>query len=226
MVLYWTVWIIVRAGARLLFRLQVSGQDHIPRTGGVLIAANHTSYLDIPILGCALPRQASFIGRMDLFSGIVGTILRYLGWIPIRRERVDRKAFDEAVGRLKAGRVVVIYPEGSRSPDGQLQPGKPGIGMIAAAAGCPVVPALLEGTYEALPPGASWIRVRPIRVIFGQPMDFSAELESESEDTKKVVYQQMSQEIMDKIAELRREMSSHVTPCPETESKQPRQLTL
>ena len=97
MVLYWTVWIIVRAGARLLFRLQVSGQDHIPRTGGVLIAANHSSYLDIPILGCALPRQASFIGRMDLFSGIVGTILRYLGWIPIRRERVDRKAFDEAV---------------------------------------------------------------------------------------------------------------------------------
>ena len=84
----------------MLFRLQVSGQDHIPRTGGVLIAANHTSYLDIPILGCALPRQASFIGRMDLFSGIVGTILRYLGWIPIRRERVDRKAFDEAVARL------------------------------------------------------------------------------------------------------------------------------
>ena len=226
MVLYWTVWIIVRAGARLLFRLQVSGQDHIPRTGGVLIAANHSSYLDIPILGCALPRQASFIGRMDLFSGIVGTILRYLGWIPIRRERVDRKAFDEAVARLKAGRVVVIYPEGTRSPDGRLQPGKPGIGMIAAAAGCPVVPALLEGTYEALPPGASWIRVRPIRVTFGQPMDFSAELEIDNEETKKVVYQQMSQEVMDRIAELRRETSSHVTPCPETESKRHQQLTL
>ena len=216
MVLYWTVWIIVRAGARLLFRLQVSGQDHIPRTGGVLIAANHTSYLDIPILGCALPRQASFIGRMDLFSGIVGTILRYLGWIPIRRERVDRKAFDEAVGRLKAGRVVVIYPEGSRSPDGRLQPGKPGIGMIAAAAGCPVVPALLEGTYEALPPGASWIRVRPIKVVFGQPIDFSAVLEPENEDTKKVVYQQMSEEIMDRIAALQ-EKSSHPGGLPRRE---------
>jgi 1-acyl-sn-glycerol-3-phosphate acyltransferase len=217
MVLYWTVWIIVRAGARLLFRLQVSGQDHIPRTGGVLIAANHTSYLDIPILGCALPRQASFIGRMDLFSGIVGTILRYLGWIPIRRERVDRKAFDEAVGRLKAGRVVVIYPEGSRSPDGRLQPGKPGIGMIAAAAGCPVVPALLEGTYEALPPGASWIRVRPIKVIFGQPIDFSAVLEPENEDTKKVIYQQMSEEIMDRIAALQQDKSSHPGGLPRRE---------
>ena len=217
MVLYWTVWIIVRASARLLFRLQVSGQDHIPRTGGVLIAANHASYLDIPILGCALPRQASFIGRMDLFSGIVGTILLYLGWIPIRRERVDRKAFDEAVRRLKAGHVVVIYPEGSRSSDGRLQPGKPGIGMIAAAAGCPVVPALLEGTYEALPPGASWIRVRPIKVVFGQPIDFSAVLEPENEDTKKVVYQQMSEEIMDRIAALRHEKGSHPGGLPRRE---------
>jgi 1-acyl-sn-glycerol-3-phosphate acyltransferase len=217
MVLYWTVWIIVRASARLLFRLRVSGQDHIPRTGGVLIAANHASYLDIPILGCALPRQASFIGRMDLFSGIVGTILRYLGWIPIRRERVDRKAFDEAVRRLKAGHVVVIYPEGTRSPDGRLQPGKPGIGMIAAAAGCPVVPALLEGTYEALPPGASWIRVRPIKVIFGQSIDFSTVLEPENEDTKKVIYQQMSEEIMDRIAALRQEKRSHPGGLPRRE---------
>jgi 1-acyl-sn-glycerol-3-phosphate acyltransferase len=217
MVLYWTVWIIVRASARLLFRLRVSGQDHIPRTGGVLIAANHASYLDIPILGCALPRQASFIGRMDLFSGIVGTLLRYLGWIPIRRERVDRKAFDEAIRRLKAGHVVVIYPEGSRSPDGRLRPGKPGIGMIAAAAGCPVVPALLEGTYEALPPGASWIRVRPIKVIFGQPIDFSAVLEPENEDTKKVIYQQMSEEIMDRIAALRQEKRSHPGGLPRRE---------
>ena len=217
MVLYWTVWIIVRASARLLFRLRVSGENHVPRTGGVLIAANHASYLDIPILGCALPRQASFIGRMDLFSGIVGTVLRYLGWIPIRRERVDRKAFDEAVRRLKAGHVVVIYPEGTRSPDGRLQPGKPGIGMIAAAVGCPVVPALLEGTYDALPTGASWIRVRPIEVIFGQPIDFSAVLEPENEDTKKVIYQQMSEEIMDRIAALRQEKNSHPGGLPKRE---------
>ena len=214
MALYWTVWIIVRGFARLLFHLQVSGEDHIPRTGGVLIAANHASYLDIPILGCALPRRASFIGRMDLFAGIVGYTLRYLGWIPIRRGRVDRKAFDEAVRRLKAGQVVVIYPEGSRTEDGQLQPGKPGIGIMAATAGCSVVPALLEGTYEALPPGAKWIRLRPIRVAFGKPMDFSTGLETESEDKKKFVYQQMSEEIMDRIAELRQQKSSYPNPLP------------
>jgi len=219
MALYWTLWIIVRGLARLLFHLQVSGQDHIPRTGGVLIAANHASYLDIPILGCALPRRASFIGRMDLFAGIVGSVLRYLGWIPIRRGQVDRKAFDEAVRRLKAGQVVVIYPEGSRTENGQLQPGKPGIGMMAATAGCLVVPAFLEGTYEALPPGAKWIRFRPMRVAFGKPMDFSSVIENESEDKKKLVYQQMSQEIMERIAELRQQTSSHPNPLREKEGK-------
>jgi 1-acyl-sn-glycerol-3-phosphate acyltransferase len=212
MALYWTVWIVVRVFARLLFRLRVSGQDHIPRTGGVLIAANHASYLDIPILGCALPRRASFIGRMDLFSGIVGSILRYMGWIPIRRGQVDRKAFDEALRRLRAGQVVVIYPEGTRSQDGRLQPAKPGVGMMAAAAGCPVVPALLEGTYNALPPDAKWIRLRPIRVAFGKAMDFSAVPKTESEDRNKVVYQQMSQDIMDRIAELRQNPSHPPSP--------------
>jgi 1-acyl-sn-glycerol-3-phosphate acyltransferase len=207
MVLYWTVWIIVRGLARLLFHLQVLGEQHIPNTGGLLIAANHASYLDIPILGCALHRRASFLGRMDLFSGLFGAVLRYLGWIPIRRGRVDRKGFDDAVRRLKAGQVVVLYPEGSRSQDGQLQPGKPGIGMILEAAGCPVVPALLDGTNEALPPDAKWIRLRPIRVVFGAPMDFSQELKTATEETKKDVYQQISQEIMDRIAKLRHEES-------------------
>ena len=212
MVLYWTLWIIVRALARLLFRLRISGHGHIPQSGGVLIAANHASYLDILILGCSLSRRTSFIGRMDLFSGITGWILRYLGWIPMRRGRVDRKCFNEAVRRLKAGEVVVIYPEGVRALDGQLQPGKPGIGMVIAAAGCPVVPALLVGTYEALPPGAYLIRFRPIRVAFGEPIDFSALLERSESDDKKSVYQQISQEIMDRIAALRKEKISHHTP--------------
>ena len=203
MFLYWATWVIVRLVATLLFRLRVAGQQHIPRTGGVLIASNHASYLDIPILGCGLPRRASFMGRLDLFSGPVGWLMRYLGWIPIRRERVDRGGFEVAISRVKAGEAVVIYPEGSRTEDGRLQPAKPGVGMIVAATGCPVIPAYLEGTYDVLPPGAKWIRLRPIRVTYGEPVDFSALLkELDGESKKKEVYQRISQEIMDRIAAL------------------------
>ena len=203
MALYWLVRVVVRLVATVLFRLKVSGQHHIPKTGGVLIAANHASYLDIPILGCGVPRRASYIGRMDLFPGPVGWLMRYLGWIPIRRERVDRGGFEEAISRIKAGGAVIIYPEGSRTADGRLKPGKPGVGMIVAATGCPVIPAYLAGTFDVLPPGAKWIRLRPIRVTYGEPVDFSALLkELDGESKKKEVYQRISQEIMDRIAAL------------------------
>ncbi len=203
MLLYWVTWVIVRLTATLLFRLRVAGQHHIPKTGGVLIAANHASYLDIPILGCGMLRRASFMGRLDLFAGPVGWLMRYLGWIPIRRERVDRGGFEEAISRIKSGGAVIIYPEGSRTEDGRLQPGKPGVGMIVAATGCPVIPAYLAGTFDALPPGAKRIRLRPMRVTYGEPMDFSALLkELDGESKKKDVYQRISQEIMDRIAAL------------------------
>jgi 1-acyl-sn-glycerol-3-phosphate acyltransferase len=203
MVLYWLTWAAIRMLATVLFRFRVSGAHHVPKTGGVLIAANHASYLDIPILGCGMARRAWFMGRMDLFSGPTAWLMRHMGWIPIRRERVDRTAFEEAVRRLKAGQAVVIYPEGGRSEDGRLQPGKPGVGIIVAATGCPVVPAYLVGTYDALPPGSKWIRLRPIRVIYGAPMDFSALVkEMDSEPKKKELYQRIGQAIMDRIAEL------------------------
>jgi 1-acyl-sn-glycerol-3-phosphate acyltransferase len=203
MILYWVVRVLLRVAATVLFRLKVSGQQHIPKTGGVLIAANHASYLDIPILGCGVPRRASYMGRMDLFPGPVGWLMRYLGWIPIRRERVDRGGFEEAISRIKAGGAVIIYPEGSRTEDGRLQAGKPGIGMIVAATGCPVIPAYLAGTFDALPPGARGIRLRPIRLMYGEPMDFSALLkELNGESKKKDVYQRISQEIMGRIAAL------------------------
>src|SRR2546422_10235503 len=112
MLLYWSTWIVVRLLARVLFRLKIAGQEHLPKTGGVIVASNHASYLDIPILGCGMSRQAWFLGRVDLFHGPMGMVMRWLGWIPIRRERVDRKGFDEAIRRLRAGQAVVIYPEG------------------------------------------------------------------------------------------------------------------
>src|SRR3989454_2123197 len=93
MVLYWLAWAAVRLLATGLFRLRVSGAHHVPKTGGGLIAANHASYLDIPILGCGMPRRAWFMGRMDLFSGPAALVMPHMGGVPIRRGRGGRTGF-------------------------------------------------------------------------------------------------------------------------------------
>ena len=139
-VLYGILWILSRTVGRLCFHYRVVGA--VPQTGGFIVAANHASYLDIPLLGCGMRRRAWFLGRSDLFP-VPGlkAICQWLGWIPLRIGRLDRDAFGKAVDLIKEGKVVVIFPEGRRSLDGRLQSPKPGIGVIVAQTGCPVVPA-------------------------------------------------------------------------------------
>src|SRR5438309_10678076 len=107
MVLYWLAWVTVRLLATVLCRLHVSGARHIPKTGGVLIAGNHASYLDIPILGCGVFRRAWVMGSTDLFGGAADRLMRHLGWIPARGERVEGNGFEGAVRRVKASEAVV-----------------------------------------------------------------------------------------------------------------------
>jgi 1-acyl-sn-glycerol-3-phosphate acyltransferase len=163
-----------------------------------LVAANHASYLDIPFLGCGIPRRAAFLGRQDLFPGF-RWLFQWLGWIPIRMDRLDRVGFGKAIHLIKRGKVVVIYPEGSRTPDGRLRPGRPGIGLIVAETACPVIPAYITGTREALPIGASWVRCHPVQITYGKPMDFRGEVQHYS---GKEFYRHVSRTVMAKIAEL------------------------
>ncbi len=188
------------AVGRVLFRFRTLGKEHVPMQGGLLVAANHASYLDIPALGCALPRRAYFLGRYDLFPNrLLGPLLRRLGWIPMRHYRLDRESFRTAIELIKGGKAVVIYPEGTRSKDGRLGPGKPGIGIIVAETGCRVLPVYLEGTHDVLPVGAVWIRLRPIRVRIGEPLDFSS---NAAHYAGKQFFQHVSRTVMERIAEL------------------------
>ncbi len=182
----------------LCFRVRVVGQ--VPTTGGFVVAANHTSYLDIPLLGCGMRRRAWYLGRSDLFPvpGL-NRLLQWLGWIPLRLGRLDRDAFGKAISLVNEGKVVVIFPEGSRSDDGQLQPAKAGIGMIVAQTGCPVIPAYLKGTYDVLPVRAKWPRFRPVTVTYGEPIGFAPAREN---GEGKKFYQEVSQTVMDRIAAL------------------------
>ncbi|RMH07510.1 MAG: 1-acyl-sn-glycerol-3-phosphate acyltransferase [Nitrospirae bacterium] len=198
---YWTLWIIVNLVSRLLFHYRTRGDEHIPKTGGVVFAANHASYADIPLLGCGVRRRLWFLGRSTLFPNpLVGWILRSLGWIPLRTDRLDRKALGQAIALVKAGKPVVIFPEGTRTPDGTLQPGKPGIGVIVAETGCPVIPVYIQGTYQVLPLGASCPRLHPVEVRFGKPIDFGEMLKQNHQG--KTLYIQISQTVMAQIAEL------------------------
>ncbi len=196
-VAYGSLWILVRIVAHICFRFRVIGA--VPKTGGLLIAANHASYFDIPLLGCGMTRRAWYLGRSDLFVRGLKGILRWLGWIPLRLGRLDRKAFDQAIDLIKRGKVVVIFPEGGRSLDGQLRYAKPGLGMIVAQTGCPVVPAYLKGTHDVLPAGAKRPRWHPVTVFFGEPLRFSQP--AGNEDTKQF-YQDVSRTVMERIAAL------------------------
>lgn len=197
-VVYGMLWGLVRIIGWLCFRYRVVGA--VPQTGGFIVAANHASYLDIPLLGCGMRRRVWFLGRSDLFP-VPGlkAVCQWLGWIPLRLGRLDRDAFGKAVALIKEGKVVVIFPEGSRSQDGRLQPPKPGIGVIVAQTGCPVVPAYLKGTYDVLPSGTMWPRFRPVTVFYGEALTFPQS--KEGGDTKQF-YQEVSRTVMDRIASL------------------------
>lgn len=192
--------------ARLVFRLRIIGSENIPEEGGVIIASNHLSNLDIPLLGYSINRtrgrHAEFMAKKELFAiPILGFLFRKLESFPIDREKVDRGGLREAVKRLRSGRMIAIYPEGTRSRDGQLQAGKPGIGVIVRMSGKKVVPVAIHGTGKALPPGR-WI-AKPVRVTikFGRPLDFG-EPEKEGSENEKESPEQITKVIMEHIAEL------------------------
>ena len=200
-ILYALFWVFFNVLARLFFRLRVIGRHHIPKEGGVLIAANHTSYTDIPFLGCAMRRRANFVAKAELFDNpILGWFYRITAGIPIKRDSISRDKLNEAIRRLNSGKLVVIYPEGARSKDGQLLPGMQGIGLVVATTGVPVVPAYIAGTDKVLPVGSKWIRFYPVTILFGEPLDFSGLIKQSL--SQKEMYKMISDKVMEGIRKL------------------------
>ncbi len=145
-------------GVLMLFfgPLKVVGKERVPRTGGVLILANHISDLDPIVTYMACPRPVYFMAKQELFAmRFVGAILRAFGTFPVKRGEPDREAIRRAVALLKAGQAVCIYPEGRLSPDGQLLPLEPGVALIARLAAVPVICVGLEGTTRVVPYGTT-----------------------------------------------------------------------
>jgi 1-acyl-sn-glycerol-3-phosphate acyltransferase len=162
---------LCRVVTSLMFGLKVYGKHHIPRTGGVLILANHQSYLDPIVLAVQLNRPVSFLAKSGLFENpFFGWLIRSLNAFPVRQGAGDVGAVKEAIRRLQQGHMLVIYPEGSRSDTGELGPIEPGAALVVRRAGVTVVPAVIEGSFAAWPRKHKVFRPAPIRVLYGPPL--------------------------------------------------------
>lgn len=189
-------------GLKIWNRYQAIGAGYVPTQGGVIIASNHASYLDPPIAGCALTsRYVRFLARNSLFRNRLGDWwARNVGVVFIDRTKGDRAAFKAALTVLKSGGVLCLFPEGTRTLDGELQPPKAGIGFLIIKSAVPVVPVYIKGSFAAFPKGAGWIRPEKIVVRYGRPV--SPE-EFRRLGSDKEAYHKAAELVMERIAALR-----------------------
>jgi 1-acyl-sn-glycerol-3-phosphate acyltransferase len=183
------------------FRLSVEGVEHLPSSGPYIIAANHHNYLDGVVLAAVVPVPISFIvmPRVYRATPLHPIFHRHIGSIPITLERPDVGALRRAVAALDSGRVVGIFPEGPFSRRGRLEPGLPGVGLLALRSRASVVPAAIRGTYEALSGRRFYIpRRAAVSIRFGPPRRFGHDGAGAGRDARLRV----TARIMDDIAAL------------------------
>jgi len=168
--LYWVVRLLLWGLFRPLFRLRCFGKQNVPLEGGVLIASNHQSFLDPMLIGTPiLHRQISYMARDTLFEvpGL-GRLISAVNAFPVNREGGDLEAVKLTIEKLRAGEAVLLFPEGTRTHDGQIGPIRPGAAMIASRAQVPILPAVVHGAFEAWPRTARFPRPGNISVAFGK----------------------------------------------------------
>jgi 1-acyl-sn-glycerol-3-phosphate acyltransferase len=157
---------------KLWHRISYEGLEHIPRAGGAVIASNHQSHIDILIYGGGVPRHVCFVARDTLAEQRwLGFVMRQCGAVLVKRGASDRRALRAMADHLEQGDLVAIFPEGTRTRDGNLQEFKGGALLAARLAKVPIVPAGIRGAFEAFPRGRALPRPVKIRVRFGPPID-------------------------------------------------------
>ena len=167
---------VFRAGGWRVF-----GRENVPKTGGVILAPNHASLFDPPIIGCASPRRVTTMGKAELFDQkwlglkILGWIITRMATFPVKRGAPDRRAIRRALQVLKDGEILVIFPEGTRTRTGELGEGEIGLAMIAHSSKAPIVPVYLGGTGAALSPRHRGFKLVKTEVRFGEPLHFEEE---------------------------------------------------
>jgi glycerol-3-phosphate dehydrogenase (NAD(P)+) len=167
---YWPMRVVLKLAILAYFRVRRLGREHIP-PGGVILAANHRSFLDPFVIGCCLPRPIYFVAKRELFKNpIIGWFLNCMGAFPVRRGESDEESVATALALLERGQAVVIFPEGTRIRAGSLATPKRGVGRLALQSGAPVVPIAITGSEHARD---GW-KIKPVRVHLrcGAPLTY------------------------------------------------------
>jgi len=192
-------YILSKVLLRTLFRMRVLHPENIIEEGGAIFAANHASYLDPPIIGTTCKNPIFYLARKTLLKWpLLGPIFPALNVVPVDQERPDMSALKNIIKLVRAGERTIIFPEGSRTLDGALQPAQPGIGLVVAKTLAPVVPMRIFGSYEAFPRGAKKVRLARITVVVGKPIYFTAADVQKGRES----YQAISERVLGEIARL------------------------
>ncbi|RTG96067.1 1-acyl-sn-glycerol-3-phosphate acyltransferase [Thermus scotoductus] len=196
---YRAAWYVARFLLHALFGYRVEGAENVPQEGPVILAANHLSILDPIAIGAGVRRPVSFLARADVFRlPLLAWLLPRLYAIPVERGQSDLSAIKSALRALERGMAFGIFPEGTRSRTGKLQPFKTGVAAIALRTGSPVVPVAVIGTDKAWPVGRKLFRLRrPIRVVYGKPI-----LVPRAERISRQELENLTREIEAKVREL------------------------
>lgn len=189
---------------KIFFHLEIFGRENFPDKGPVIVAPNHVSFLDPVIVGVGAARKLNYLARDTLFRfRPFAKILYLLNVSPLKRETGDVNAFKSSLNKLSEGKALLIFPEGTRSRDGNLQEAKSGIGFLQVSSGAVVVPCYIKGSMEAWPRHAKFPKFSRVSVYFGRPLRFDGEFRG----TKKEKYLYITQEVMRGIEELKKNAS-------------------
>lgn len=183
-------------------RWEVTGRERIPRHGGLIVASNHISFWDPPLIGAACRRELYFLAKEELFrTPVLGPMIRSVHAIPIRRGVADLSGMSRAIEVLKGGGALLMFPEGSRMRDGELHPARPGVGMMAVNADVPIVPCYISGSNR---PGRWWNHGARVRITFGVARPWEDLTGPDSDLTPgRALYQEVGDAVMREIAALR-----------------------